>query len=329
MTAHDDMIERCLTRLLDGESVDDILASYPGEAAALWPLLEAASALAHAPAPPPPSAARQLALSRMLTQVAEQSAAPAPAGVIGWLGTLRARPLAFQAMAVAGAVVLFAGLGIGASAATGTTPEPVRTLFRLPDDSGTTTHVSGTLVSATDSEIVIETPSGRTTLVLAASTVLRRDGARIGWGDLRPGEHVGVSGNRRDGRVTATEVDADGAAIQGAGGNTPSAGATEGANPNNVAGDQTETPQEQRTPGADDHGGREDATGTVTPPSTGTPSADHGSGDERGSMTPQATRTADGERDGTPSVTRTPEPTHSSGDMPEATGTARPPDGGH
>ncbi len=205
----EDIIDECVQRLLEGESLDDVLMSHPGMGAQLLPALEPAIALLQTPLVEPSLPARNAAMHAMLRQVREEAARPAPAGVFAWLGSLRARPLAFQSLAVAGALVLFGGLGIGASAATGTTPAPVRSFFRISSESEQKVHLSGAVVSAGDGSLVIRTESGDRTLLLTASTVIDRGGQNVGAADLHVGEEVEVTGvERADGGLTARQVHA-------------------------------------------------------------------------------------------------------------------------
>jgi RNase P/RNase MRP subunit p29 len=308
----DDMIAGAIERLLAGEPVADVLAAYPGNASALRPLLESAQALRETPRPTPSPAARQLAMSRMLAQVGSERGRPEPAGVLAWLGTLRARPLAFQAMAVGGALVLFSGLGIGASAATGTTPEPVRTFFRLPDDSGRTVHLSGAVVSVTQDTLVIDTAGARSTVALAPATIVRRGSTHVAWSDLRTGEHVNVTANDRSGRVMATLVDAEALPAATPGASQEQSGGTPAIGPDDHDGGvETESPHEDATPEIEDHGGTDDGVRTAQAGSSATPEHHEGGDDNatpRAVSSPAATKTAEHEDDTTPVTTRTREP---------------------
>ena len=335
----DEMIARAIERLLTGEPVADVLAAYPAQAAALRPLLESAQALREVPRPQASPAARQLAMSRMLAQVGAERGRAEPRGVLAWLGTLRARPLAFQAMAVGGALVLFAGLGIGASAATGTTPQPVRTLFRLPDDSGRTVHLSGAVVSVTEDTLVIDTAGARSTVALSNSTIVRRGETRAVWSELRAGEHVDVTANDRSGRVTATLIDAEtlAAPTPDASHQQQQAGSTPAITPDSHLDDgvETESPHEDATPEVEDHGGGEnDGAHTAQPGSSATAEGHEDEGGDDGHHTatppPAATNTWAPAAGKTPSATRTresedehetPEPT----EPPEPSGSDDPP----
>jgi hypothetical protein len=200
-------IDECVQRLLEGESLDDVLMSHPGMGAQLLPALEPAIALLQTPLVEPSPLARNSAMNAMMRQVRKEAARPAPAGVFRWLGSLRARPLAFQSLAVAGALVLFGGLGIGASAATGTTPAPVRSFFRISSESEHKVHLGGAIVSIGDGSLVIRTESGDRTLLLTASTIIDRGGQKVDASGLRVGEDVEVTGvERPDGGVIARQV---------------------------------------------------------------------------------------------------------------------------
>ncbi len=325
------MIAQAIDRLLAGERAADILAAYPGEADALRPMLESAQALRGTPRPQPSPAARQLAMSRMLAQVGTERGRPESVGVFAWLGTLRARPLAFQGMAIAGALVLFAGLGIGASAATGTTPEPVRTFFRLPDDSGRTVHLSGTVVSVSADTLVIESAGGRSTVALSASTVVRRGDARVALSQLYAGEHVEVTANDRSGRLTATLIAA--AALPGATPGTtppeePAGGSPAIAPDDHGGGTETESLHEDATPEIEEHGGEDSGAHTAQPGSSATASGHEDEGGDDGHATATApavaTKTPATSASKTPAATRTHESEDGNG-TPEPT---EPPDHG-
>jgi hypothetical protein len=328
----DEMIARAIERLLAGEPMDDVLAAHPGQTAGLRPLLESAQALRGVPRPQPSAAARHLAMSRMFAQVDTERGRPEPAGLLAWVGTLRARPLAFQAMAVGGALVLFAGLGIGASAATGTTPEPVRTLFRLPDDAGRTVHLSGAVVSVRQDTLVIDTAGAQSTVALSNATIVRRGTTRVAWSDLRAGERVDVTANDRSGRVTATLIDAaalpaatPGASQQQQSGGTPAIAPDS----QHDGGVETESPHEDATPEVEEHGGEDEDAHTAQPGSSATPKGheDEGGDDGHQSSTPDpaATSTPAPAASKTPGATRTREPEH---ETPEPEATEPPEPGG-
>lgn len=285
----EDIIDECIERLLGGEPLDAVLRSHPGAGAGLRAALEPALALLQAPLATPSPAAANRAMNAMLRQVRAETDRPQPAGVFAWLGTLRARPLAFQGLAVAGAIMVFGGLGIGASAATGTTPEPVRTIFRISSDSESSVHLRGTIVSIDASALLLNTERGTRTVLLSSSTVVRRGSERASVADLLAGEEVDVTASASsDGSVTARTVHAKAAPAAIA---TPSADATA---PPAVAplGDGHETPD-----GSDDGGdGRHDGTpraGETEGPDDGEATAEPTSDD--GEETPDAESTKAGD----------------------------------
>jgi hypothetical protein len=309
----DEILDRCLTRLLKGDTVDQVLAQYPEHAAALRPALEAATALREAPAPRPSGAARQLAMSRMTSQLAAERSRPAPAGVSAWLMRLRARPLAYQAAALAGGLALFAGLGFGATAATGTTPEPVRTFFGLSQESIRPLHFNGSVVSVSETALVIDTSDGHRTVTIGATSVLRRGDARIAWSDLRVGERVDVTASERAGQLTASLVLA-------------------GAAPAVPAGAPAQPDRAPASPGIEDHGLQVE---TAAPHKDGTPETEDNGGDDDGGDDhgglPASTSTAGHEQEDdsedAPHATSTPgvatkTPAHEDDDKPASTRTS-------
>jgi hypothetical protein len=318
----EDILDRCLARVLAGESLDDVLRDHAAAAAELRPLLLRAAALRAVPIPEPGGVARMAAMSRMLATSRDAAERYQPAGVFALLGSLRARPLAFQAVAAAAAIALLGSAGLGASAATGTTPEPVRIFFRLPDTSDSSVRAHGTVVSASASALVIDEDGTQRTFLLDAGTSVTRDGAHVTWIDLLASETVDVRATRRaDGELAAREVRAKelpaaDRATPDAEGGTSSTNASPPARAPDARG--TEHPDDShsdRTPGTtDDHGG--------VPSESETPKSDdghpagggNGSGETEGTP-PQsdATSTHGGGEDGHgtsgPSATKTPEPT--------------------
>jgi len=285
----EDIIDECIERLLNGESLDDVLRSQPGAGAELRAALQPALALLQAPLAKPSPAAENRAMNAMLRQVRAEADRPQPAGVFAFLGTLRARPLAFQGLAVAGAIMVFGGLGIGASAATGTTPEPVRTIFRISSDSESSVHLRGTIVSIDASALLLNTEHGTRTVLLSSSTVVRRGSQRTSVADLAAGEEVDVTASASsDGSVTARTVHAKAAPAAIA---TPSADASAPPAVAPSGDDGPETPE-----GDDGDDGRHD----------GTPRAGETEGPDDGEATAEPTLDDEGE-DGTPEASSTEE----------------------
>ena len=74
----DTLLDECLARLQNGESVDRILQDHPDHAARLRPLIEVATRVYTLPAPHARSAAFLNARQQMLTAVDEQANRPRP-----------------------------------------------------------------------------------------------------------------------------------------------------------------------------------------------------------------------------------------------------------
>jgi len=317
----EDIIDECIERLLGGEPLDAVLRSHPGAGAGLRAALQPALALLQAPLATPSPAAENRAMNVMLRQVRAEADRSQPAGVFAWLGTLRARPLAFQGLAVAGAIMVFGGLGIGASAATGTTPEPVRTIFRISSDSESSVHLRGTIVSIDASALLLNTERGARTVLLSSSTVVRRGSERASVADLLAGEEVDVTASASsDGSVTARTVHAKAAPAAIA---TPSADASAPPAAVPSGGESPETPEGEHGGGGDDGEHGTPGAGETEGPDDGEATAEPTSDDEGGEGTPEASSTNEGDgHDGEsktpdhPDGTKTPESEETHGPEP-------------
>ncbi len=330
----EEIIERCVQRLASGETLDAVLRSYPEQAAELRSILAPAQTIMTAPMAPVRPAAASLALNRMLSEVRSAAAQPREHNfLLAWFGSLKARPLAYQAVALAGAVVLFGGVGIGAAAATGSTPRPVEKILRISSTSGHKFTLRGVVISIEGDTLLLRQDAGAAmdvrTVIVTASTKISRQGQRIAPGELRGGDVVEIEATLQDGRIEATAIRANGEPA-------PAAATTPGA----AASDATSAAQvpASGTPGGDDrgnqsggpsHGGGSDDHRTPAADSTPEPGDDHGgaSGGDDGTPAPGATPTASREDDhGTPSGTEQPEPTHQPEptEKPESTHEAEP-----
>ncbi len=308
-----EIIDRCVERLLQGESLEHILLSYPDHRAQLIAALEPARTLLQATVAEPSPRARGAAMNAMLRQVRTEAARPALPGIFTWIGRMRARPLAFQALAVVAAIMVFGGLGIGASAATGTAPAPVRTFLGISSDSPSSVRLSGPIISLNSRTIVLRTQAGERTIALTSSTSIHRDRDRLDFSALLVGEDVDVAATEHDGTVTAREIRVS----AGVPTDTPTVGGP-------AAGDDaaSDTPEGEHPAGDGDHhegdsaptAGRDDGDRTSTPSSGATPKHDDH----------DATRTPDhDDGDKTPSSrtpTRTPEPGKTPGEEDEHSG---------
>jgi hypothetical protein len=314
----DDIIERAMQRLIGGEALDAILRDYPEHAAELRAALTPAVALISMPIPAPSPAARLAAQHRLTSELRSQAAAaPRAIGIAAWLGTMRARPLAFQALAGVAAFAVFGGVGIGAAAAIGNTPQPIRSILRISSDSATRVHYIGTVVdidtAAHSITIALANGTVRTTTITDATQISGEDGA-IAFDALRPGDSVDVTAVQRgDGSVTATHVAVSAAVVSSSPGTTPAASpdgggtAAAGADAPGAAGQ----PSSHESPGA----GSERTESPGTGDGADTPEAEDGtpapgstqpSGGDDGDEPPEATQH--------PGSTEVPEPTHGSGD---------------
>ncbi len=138
-TNFEDVLNECIERIAGGESPADVLRAFPAHAPRLQPMLDAARLLSTAPVGEAAPQARAAAQQQMLAAVhAARSGAPAA----GMFSSLWKQP-AFRAAAVAGGIALFGAAGVGASAATGTAPAPVREFFGIHEDDPTATPTIG------------------------------------------------------------------------------------------------------------------------------------------------------------------------------------------
>ncbi len=217
-----EIIDRCVQRLANGEAFDAVLGSYPEHADELRALLTPAQTMLRAPIPEARPAATTLALNRMLSEVQTAGARPrSRAFLLGWLGSLRARPLAYQAMAIAGAVALFSGVSLGATAATGGGSSPVRRILRISSDSQRKVTLKGSIVALQGDTLTLRPDAGAATdvrtVTLSASTKILRQGHPITRADLRPGDTVEIDGTIHNGdNIEATAIRTDGAPVPAA-----------------------------------------------------------------------------------------------------------------
>lgn len=301
--AQEDILDRCIQRLLQGESLDGVLRSYPDQQPRLRAALEPAVDLLRSSTPGPSLRAQYAARQAMMSQVRAEAERPESPGVLRWLGTLRARPLAFQALAVVAAIAVFSSVGLGASAATGTAPEPIGDWFRISSNQASV-RVTGPIVSIQRGLLVVYAPSGYRTIEITPATMISRGSHQVNVTDLAVGETVLVIASEvRDGNPVAREVRA---AVPPTA--TPSA--TIGAPaPQQSDEDATGTPSEE--PADRDGQGDHPRRGTATP--------EGHDGEGEHARTPEGQATSandDGHSTRTPGhgdSTRTPEPS----DTPE------------
>jgi hypothetical protein len=207
----EDILDRCIQRLLQGEPLDRVLRSYPDQQLRLRAELEPALALLQSTAPDPTPRGEYAAMNAMMRQVRAEAERPELPGVFRWLGTLRARPLAFQALAVVAAISVFGSIGFGASAATGTTPEPLRNILRMSTNNETV-PVAGSIVSVKNGMLTVRTTAGDRSIELTSATRVRRGTQIVDVSSLTAGEMVVVTASEmHDGsqRLIAVEIRAD------------------------------------------------------------------------------------------------------------------------
>jgi hypothetical protein len=130
-------------------------------------------------------------------------------GLMSIVNAFRGRPLAFQAAAAAGALVLFGALGLGASAATGNGPAPVREFFGISSSSAIRVEFLGTIVSiepATNT-LVVSANGDMRTVIVGDHTEITGSGQALTLDDLSAGQLVEVKGTlQSDNTIAATRL---------------------------------------------------------------------------------------------------------------------------
>lgn len=201
-----DTLNDCLDRIAAGEPAERLIAAYPEHAAALAFLLSPAQRLAAAPIRPAAGWTKERARQQMLAAL-EASAHPQRGGAAGLLAGFAARPAAFRGLAVASAVGLVGILGLGAAAATGNGPEPVRQFFGVADDRRIEVEFTGTIVSKQDDVLLVSAGGGFREVRVVPETVLDDGGRTLTLADLAAGDEIEVHGNLQvDNTIIATRV---------------------------------------------------------------------------------------------------------------------------
>jgi hypothetical protein len=201
----EDVLQQCIEQLARGASVEELLLAYPEAAPYIEPALRSAETVLAMPGAAAAEAPRSAAMGRMMNELAS---VPAPAGRLQWLAAFMQRPRAFQAAALAGSIALFGVAGIGAAAATGAGPEPVREFFGLAD-SRVRIEFDGVVVSVEPSSNTLDVSAGGTIrrVFVDASTELSSGGDAISIDDFASGDLVEVKGSlQADGTILASRV---------------------------------------------------------------------------------------------------------------------------
>jgi hypothetical protein len=225
----EEILSACLDRLIAGASLQEALAGQPEQiVAALTPALLDAQMLLRSDAAVESSGAREQAKARMFgaldaARVKERELHAPAAGVVaataagsgavnakpGWLAAFMRRPASFRAAAVAGSVAVFGVLGVGAAAATGNAPEPVRELFRSSATNGLRIEFVGLITAADPVATTFTVQIGDDVRVVRVveSTELSRGGDDIAFGDFAAGDFVEVKGALQpDDTIVASRV---------------------------------------------------------------------------------------------------------------------------
>jgi hypothetical protein len=233
MSNFEEILNESIDRLIAGESLRDLLADHPQHADALGAALRDAQALLRSgPTGGPADAARQDARARMLAALDEarakanefQPAAgtvsllpldaavnkrPAQRERPAWLASFMRRPAPFRAAALAGSVALFGALGVGAAAATGNTPEPVRELFRSSASTSLRVEFEGiiTAIDPVARTINVDVAGDVRTVIVVDGTELSDSGDDIAFEAFAGGDLVEVKGALQpDDTIVASRV---------------------------------------------------------------------------------------------------------------------------
>ena len=229
----DETLNEAIDRLIAGAPVQDVLASFPAGGEELAAALrDAQTLLRSGPPSDPASLSRAQARDRMMAELdaarhkaeelkpaprAVDASVPAPTPYVtlsrsprrtNWLKAFAARSASFRAAAVAGSVALVGVLGIGAAAATGNTPEPVRELF---SSSGAALRVEfdGVIVAADAGAQTfdVDVAGDVRTVRVVESTELSRSGGAIAFDQFTAGAPVEVKGALQpDDTIVASRV---------------------------------------------------------------------------------------------------------------------------
>lgn len=219
-----DILSDCLDRIAAGEPAERLIAAYPQYAASLAPLLPAAQRLADAQVLPPAAWTKERARQQMLTEL-EASTPPPRSGAAAWLAAFGARPAAFRGLAVAGTVALVGVLGLGAAAATGNGPEPVRQFLGVSSNRAIEVEFTGTIVSKQDDVLLVSGGGGFREVRIVPQTALDDGGRSLTLADLVAGDEIEVHGELQvDNTIIATRVSRE----DGDDDDNPSAGPTAG-----------------------------------------------------------------------------------------------------
>ena len=316
----EEIIERCVERIANGESLGAVLASYPSQAIELRAMLAPAQMLMSARVPPVGQLAESMALNRMLSAVQAAQARPVPAHfLLLWLRSLKARPLAYQMLAIAGAAMVFGGVTLGAAAATGSTPAPVRRILRISADSEHRIVLKGAIASLGSDTLTLRIGGAAAmdvrTIALTSSTKFSRGDQRIARGDLYIGDVVEIEAAQSGERIEATVVRAYGADAPAAGATTAASDGTPAARSPATTTPGSAAPGDSGSPGSGSGDGRTpERSATSQAAGTPGPGGDRGSSGD-GTATAGATATPGADKQGTPASTPVPNAT----EPPEAT----------
>ena len=227
----DDALEtkliECLSAIDGGESIDQVLARYPDDAARLRPMLDVAAALP-AIRMQPSQAAKQASRARFLAQAAAlRGEAPARRGFFAWLMPRPATRRAMTSVAAVAAAFIVIGAGVVAASGAALPGDPLYGVKRTVESvrlSLASDTARGTLSAQFDQERIAEVAQlldlGREAEVefkgtiesvqpdawLVAGLVVRiNDSTRV-TGEPQIGLRAAVTGRAQDGMLIGTSI---------------------------------------------------------------------------------------------------------------------------
>ena len=227
------ILDECVERVLAGEPIESLAASYPEYASTLMMLLRSVNDMRGAAIGPAAShEARERARAGMLAGItatgsAGQSRAAEQGGVGMWMW-FRGRPVVYQGLALLAGVALLGGVAAGASAA-GSAPEPVRELFGFREDSAIGVEFTGIVVSVdvTGASLTVTASDDTRVVFVDGPTEISDGGDLIALDDLQPGDVVEVKGSlQADNTILASRLHREDGDDDTDDGRTPTPGAT-------------------------------------------------------------------------------------------------------
>ena len=209
----DNTLDRCVSMLRAGVTIEDTVAAYPAQAAALRERLAVAQTLfAASPGQQHDAAMLARARGRFLAAVRERSQgepAAAPGSSVLAFATRGVRRLILvpYALPAVAAMVILGGTAAGITAGTGNSNP--RAWFGGSDSSDHELRLQGTILSVDATAITITADTGEVTVLITPQTELKDENdASLTIGDFAVGDVVKISASREaTGALVAHEVE--------------------------------------------------------------------------------------------------------------------------